>query len=216
MPEFYQFNEAGNMKESAPTRCPNGHPLGPNTVLVGALLCLCHPPATVHRTWRCTACDACMTQPACSRTQSGQSGHPSLPAGRPEFLCAIRWRDSCRPYRRAILAGRAAAAAGLLAPCGHQHPAGGGADPSGTSSRRRLRNDAGMARRPNESVAQWFERAIVTNSVAAVQQETLSEGFFANPAAREAIDQRAREAAADLELAAAAFHAERYQAKPEG
>jgi hypothetical protein len=35
MPEFYQFNEAGNMKESAPTRCPNGHPLGPNTVLVG-------------------------------------------------------------------------------------------------------------------------------------------------------------------------------------
>lgn len=41
------------MKESAPTRCPNGHPLGPNTVLVGALPCLRHPPATVHRTWRC-------------------------------------------------------------------------------------------------------------------------------------------------------------------
>ncbi len=67
MPEFYQFNEASNMKESAPTRCPNGHPLGPNTVLVGALPCLCHPPATGPRTWRCTACDACMTRPACSR-----------------------------------------------------------------------------------------------------------------------------------------------------
>ncbi len=97
-----------------------------------------------------------------------------------------------------------------------RHPAGRGADPGGTSSRRGLRNDVGMARRPNESVAQWYERAIVTNSVAAVQQETLSEGFFANPAAREAIDQRAREAAADLELAAAAFRAERYEAKPEG
>jgi len=72
-----------------------------------------------------------------------------------------------------------------------------------------------MARRPSEPAAQWYERAIVTNSVAAAQQETLSEGFFANPAAREAIDQRAREAAADLELAAAAFRAERYQAKPE-
>jgi len=85
-----------------------------------------------------------------------------------------------------------------------------------TSSRHRLRNDAGMTRRPNEPAAQWFERAIVTNSVAAAQQETLPEGSNANPAAREAIDQRAREAAADLELAAAAFRAERYQAKPEG
>jgi len=114
-----------------------------------------------------------------------------------------------------ILAGRAAAAAGLLARAG-RHPAGRGADPSGTSSRRRLRNDVGMTRRPNEPAAQWYERAIVTNSVAAAQQETLSEGSNANPAAREAIDQRAREAAADLELAAAAFRAERYQAKPEG
>ncbi len=87
--------------------------------------------------------------------------------------------------------------------------AGRGADPSGTSSRRRFRDDVGMTRRPNESAAQWFERAIVTNSVAAEQQETLSEGSDANPAAREAIDQRAREAAADLELAAAAFRAER-------
>jgi len=72
-----------------------------------------------------------------------------------------------------------------------------------------------MTRRPNEPAAQWYERAIVTNSVAAAQQETLSEGSNANPA-REAIEQRAREAATDLELAAAAFRAERYQAKPEG
>jgi len=48
MPEFYQYNEAGNMKESAPTRCPNGHPLGPNTVLVGAL------PVCVTLRPRCT------------------------------------------------------------------------------------------------------------------------------------------------------------------
>ncbi len=81
MPQFYQFNEAGNMKESAPTRCPNGHPLGPNTVLVGALPCLCHPPATVHRTWRCTACDACMTRPACSRNPEW-TVWPSISPGR--------------------------------------------------------------------------------------------------------------------------------------
>jgi len=81
MPEFYQYNEAGNMKESAPTRCPNGHPLGPNTVLVGALPCLCHPPATVHRTWRCTACDACMTRPACSRNPEW-TVWPSISPGR--------------------------------------------------------------------------------------------------------------------------------------
>jgi len=95
MPEFYQFNEAGNMKESATTRCPTGHPLGPNTVLVGALPCLCHPPntvlvgalpclchppATVHLTWRCTACDACMTRPACSRNPEWV--WPSISPGR--------------------------------------------------------------------------------------------------------------------------------------
>jgi len=71
-----------------------------------------------------------------------------------------------------------------------------------------------MSRRPNESAAQWYERAIVTNSVAATQHETVSEGSTASPAARNAIAQRASEAAADVKLAAAAFCAEREAATP--
>ncbi len=76
------------------------------------------------------------------------------------------------------------------------------------------RNHGVMSRRPNESAAQWYERAIVTNSVAATQHETVSEGSTASPAARNAIAQRASEAAADVKLAAAAFRAEREAADP--
>ena len=71
-----------------------------------------------------------------------------------------------------------------------------------------------MSRRPNEPAAQWYERAIVTNSVAATQHETVSGSSAANPAARNAIAQRASEAAADLRLAAEAFRAEREVATP--
>ena len=66
-----------------------------------------------------------------------------------------------------------------------------------------------MSRRPGESAAAWFERAIVTNSVAASQQETFTSGVHPNPAAWDAVAARAREAAADLRLAEAAFRAER-------
>ncbi len=71
-----------------------------------------------------------------------------------------------------------------------------------------------MSRRPNEPAAQWYERAIVTNSVAATQHETVCGSSTVNPAARNAIAQRASEAAADVKLAAAAFCAEREAATP--
>jgi len=38
-----------------PTRCPNGHPLGPGQVLVGHQACLGH--CGGHTTWTCLTCD---------------------------------------------------------------------------------------------------------------------------------------------------------------
>ncbi len=66
-----------------------------------------------------------------------------------------------------------------------------------------------MSRRPGESAAQWYERAIVANSVASGQLEDFTDGPGTNPAARRAFEQRAEDAAADLALALEAFKAER-------
>lgn len=66
-----------------------------------------------------------------------------------------------------------------------------------------------MSRRPGESAAQWYERAIVANSVASGQLEDFTDGPGANPAAQRAFEQRAEEAAADLASALEAFRAER-------
>ena len=40
----------------APSRCPNGHRLGANQVLVGDVACLCHGGG--HTSWHCRTCDA--------------------------------------------------------------------------------------------------------------------------------------------------------------
>jgi hypothetical protein len=40
-----------------PSRCPNGHPLGPNQVLVGHVACLGHGGGG-HVSWHCRTCDA--------------------------------------------------------------------------------------------------------------------------------------------------------------
>jgi hypothetical protein len=66
-----------------------------------------------------------------------------------------------------------------------------------------------MSRRPGESAAQWYERAIVANSVASGQLEDFADGPAVNPAAQQAFEQRAKEAAADLASALEAFRAER-------
>ncbi len=66
-----------------------------------------------------------------------------------------------------------------------------------------------MSRRPGESAAQWYERAIVANSVASGQLEDFTDGPGINPAAHRAFEQRAKDAAADLVLALEAFKAER-------
>src|SRR5215213_834363 len=40
-----------------PARCPNGHTLGPNQVLVGHMACLGHGGGG-HTSWHCRTCDA--------------------------------------------------------------------------------------------------------------------------------------------------------------
>ena len=67
----------------------------------------------------------------------------------------------------------------------------------------------GMSRRPGESAAAWFERAITTHSAAAAQHETFVAERGGNPAASAAIAQRLEDAAADLQQAEAAYRAER-------
>ena len=45
-----------------PSRCPNGHPLGPNQVLVGHVACLGHGGGG-HTSWHCRICDAVVYGP---------------------------------------------------------------------------------------------------------------------------------------------------------
>lgn len=52
---FTAFGRNG-VVERFPRFCPDGHPLGPDTVLVGSYPCLCA--GRPHRTWRCWACDS--------------------------------------------------------------------------------------------------------------------------------------------------------------
>ncbi len=66
-----------------------------------------------------------------------------------------------------------------------------------------------MSRRPDESAAQWYERAIVASSIAAAAVEELDDGPGVNPAARRAMTGRASAAAAELDQALEAFLGER-------
>ena len=65
----FRINPGEQLQEARPPRCPAGHRLGPDQVLVGALPCLCysatHP--RMHRTWRCVRCDACWVWPPCRK-----------------------------------------------------------------------------------------------------------------------------------------------------
>jgi len=52
---------AGTWITYPPTRCPNGHRLGPGEVLVGHQACLGHGGG--HTTWTCRQCDATVYGP---------------------------------------------------------------------------------------------------------------------------------------------------------
>ena len=47
----------GKWMTRPPTRCPNGHQLGPNQALVGHVACLGHGGGG-HTSWHCRTCDA--------------------------------------------------------------------------------------------------------------------------------------------------------------
>lgn len=64
-----------------------------------------------------------------------------------------------------------------------------------------------MSSERNESAEEWFERAIVANSVAAAQEELLAD--TGNPTAKRVARKRAEEAAADLGKALDALQAQR-------
>jgi hypothetical protein len=59
----YYRTEGVRMVELAPSRCPAGHPFGPEKVLVGTQPCLCA--GLAHRTWQCVRCSAVLVWPAC-------------------------------------------------------------------------------------------------------------------------------------------------------
>jgi hypothetical protein len=64
---------------------------------------------------------------------------------------------------------------------------------------------------PGESIEQWCERAIVANSVAAAQEESLAE--VGNPTAQRVSRTRAEEASADLKEALDALQRKRQRAR---
>ena len=72
-----------------------------------------------------------------------------------------------------------------------------------------------MGRRDSESISDWFERAIVANSVAAEQLQQMQSGDTEfNAQARKVINQRAENAAEDLAEALAAYNKQRTRGHP--
>ena len=63
----------------------------------------------------------------------------------------------------------------------------------------------------HESAAQWYERAIVANSIAATQEEALATA--GNPTAIRVARLRAEQAAADLQQALGALQTDRAEAR---
>ena len=73
-----------------------------------------------------------------------------------------------------------------------------------------------MGRRDRESISDWFEQAIVANSVAAEQLQQMKTGDTEfNVQARKAINQRAEDAAGDLAEALAAYNTQRTPMAPQ-
>lgn len=67
-----------------------------------------------------------------------------------------------------------------------------------------------MSSERSEAAEEWFERAIVANSVAAAQEELLADA--GNPTAKRVARKRAEDASADLGKALEALQTERRRA----
>jgi hypothetical protein len=68
---------AGKWITHPPSRCPNGHPLGPNQVLVGHVACLGHGGGG-HTTWHCRTCDAVVYGPPMNTHCTALAGPASV------------------------------------------------------------------------------------------------------------------------------------------
>lgn len=55
------YRRGDGWSERGPARCPNGHPLGPNQVLVGSQVCSAEH--AHHRTHECRRCGAILYTP---------------------------------------------------------------------------------------------------------------------------------------------------------
>ena len=84
----------GKWVTEAPTRCPNGHPLGPNQVLVGHVACLGHGGGG-HTSWHCRTCDTVVYGPPLNKHCTALEGPASC--GSPPAVAA--WEPN-RSYRR--------------------------------------------------------------------------------------------------------------------
>ena len=85
-----------------PTRCPNGHTLGPNQVLVGHQACLGHGGG--HTSWHCRTCDAVVYGPPMNKDCTALDGPAAVRISAGEVrLAADQVRD------RGVLSVRVAA-----------------------------------------------------------------------------------------------------------
>src|SRR6476619_385625 len=89
----------GQWMTQPPTRCPNGHPLGPNEVLVGRQACLGHGGG--HTTWTCRACDQTVYGPPLNTHCTALEGRSDVGAGGSQ-----RWT---RGFGRRVFRGYATA-----------------------------------------------------------------------------------------------------------
>ena len=80
---------AGKWITHPPTRCPNGHPLGANQVLVGHQACLGHGGG--HTTWHCRICDAVTYGPPLNTHCTALEG-PATVRNLQRHLDPHRWR----------------------------------------------------------------------------------------------------------------------------
>src|SRR5258705_13043463 len=83
----------GTWMTKPPSRCPNGHNLGPNQVLVGHVVCLGHGGGG-HTSWHCRTCDAVVYGPpmVADRMPAGDPDQMSMRIAPRTFLCATASR----------------------------------------------------------------------------------------------------------------------------
>ncbi len=73
---------AGKWITHPPSRCPNGHSLGPNQVLVGHVACLGHGGGG-HTRWHCRTCDDTVYGPPMAKHCTAIEGPATTPGGAP-------------------------------------------------------------------------------------------------------------------------------------